>query len=240
MNINVCRIDDRLIHGQIVTKWIKEANAKMIMVVDDKAASDKMLQTILKFAVPAGIQLQILNKEVAVKTVAEDTSNTNVLMLVRNPKEANLLVEMGMKLDSIIVGNISNSKSKVGRTQLLDYIYVEPDDVEALKSLNAKGVRLEVKAVPEERAKDCHIDELGFVLYYTNQCPFNAKYVSVIENVSKDLNIAFKAIHLDTKEKAQNAPTPITTYALFYNGEYVTNDVMNEKKFIKLLSNLGL
>ena len=80
MNINVCRIDDRLIHGQIVTKWIKEANAKMIMVVDDKAASDKMLQTILKFAVPAGIQLQILNKEVAVKTVAEDTSNTNVLM----------------------------------------------------------------------------------------------------------------------------------------------------------------
>lgn len=62
----------------------------------------------------------------------------------------------------------------------------------------------------------------------------------MIENVSKDLNIAFKAIHLDTKEKAQNEPTPITIYALFYNGEYVTNDVMNEKKFIKLLSNLGL
>ena len=56
MNINVCRIDDRLIHGQIVTKWIKEANAKMIMVVDDKAASDNMLQTILKYAIPAGIQ----------------------------------------------------------------------------------------------------------------------------------------------------------------------------------------
>lgn len=89
-------------------------------------------------------------------------------------------------------------------------------------------------------AKDCHIDELGFVLYYTNQFPFNAKYVPVIENVSKDLNIAFKAIHLDTKEKAQNATTPITIYALFYNGEYVTNDVMNEKKFIKPLSNLGL
>ena len=76
--------------------------------------------------------------------------------------------------------------------------------------------------------------------FKSNQCPFNAKYVLVIENVSKDLNIAFKAIHLDTKEKAQNAPTPITIYALFYNGEYVTNDVMNEKKFIKLLSNLGL
>ena len=60
----------------------------------------------------------------------------------------------------------------------------------------------------------------------------------MIETVSKDLNIAFKAIHLDTKEKAQNAPTPITTYALFYNGEYVTNDVMNEKKFLKLVEKL--
>ena len=89
-------------------------------------------------------------------------------------------------------------------------------------------------------SKDCHISESGFVLYYTNQCPFNAKYVPIVEQVAKEHNISFKVIHLDTKEKAQNAPTPITTYALFYNGEYVTNDVMNEKKFLKLLSNLGL
>ena len=89
-------------------------------------------------------------------------------------------------------------------------------------------------------AKECHIFEPGFVLYYTSQCPFNAKYVPVIEQVSKKHNLTFKAIHLDTKEKAQNAPTPITTYALFYNGKYVTNDVMNEKKFLKLLTNLGL
>ena len=154
MNINVFRIDDRLIHGQIITKWIKDANAKMIMVVDDKAAGDKTQQMILKFAVPAGIKLEILSKEAAVKRVAEDTTNTNVLMLVRNPKEANALVEMGLKVDRIIIGNISNSKSEVGRTKLLEYIYVEPADVEAIKSLNDKGILLEVKAVPEEKAKN--------------------------------------------------------------------------------------
>ena len=154
MNINVFRIDDRLIHGQIITKWIKDANAKMIMVVDDKAAGDKTQQMILKFAVPAGIKLEILSKEAAVKRVAEDTTNTNVLMLVRNPKEANALVEMGLKVDRIIIGNISNSKSEVARTKLLDYIYVEPADVEAIKSLNDKGILLEVKAVPEEKAKN--------------------------------------------------------------------------------------
>lgn len=154
MNINVFRIDDRLIHGQIVTKWIKDASAKMIMVVDDKAASDKTQQMILKFAVPSGIKLEILNKQDAVKRVSEDNTNMNVLMLVRNPKEANALVEMGLKIDHIIIGNISNSKSEVGRTKLLDYIYVEPDDVEAIRSLDSKGIKLEVKAVPEEKAKN--------------------------------------------------------------------------------------
>ncbi|RHM99594.1 PTS system mannose/fructose/N-acetylgalactosamine-transporter subunit IIB [Dielma fastidiosa] len=154
MNINVFRIDDRLIHGQIVTKWIKDAAAKMIMVVDDKAAGDKTQQMILKFAVPSGIKLEILSKKDAVKRVNEDQSNTNVLMLVRNPKEANALVEMGLKIDRIIIGNISNSKSEVGRTKLLDYIYVEPGDVEAIRSLDSKGIKLEVKAIPEEKAKD--------------------------------------------------------------------------------------
>lgn len=154
MNINVFRIDDRLIHGQIVTKWIKDAAAKMIMVVDDKAAGDKTQQMILKFAVPSGIKLEILSKEDAVKRVNEDQSNMNVLMLVRNPKEANALVEMGLKIDRIIIGNISNSKSEVGRTKLLDYIYVEPGDVEAIRSLDSKGIKLEVKAIPEEKAKD--------------------------------------------------------------------------------------
>ena len=50
-------------------------------------------------------------------------------------------------------------------------------------------------------AKECHIEESGFVLYYTSQCPFNAKYVPIIENVSKEQNIEFKAIHIDTKRK---------------------------------------
>lgn len=154
MNINVLRIDDRLIHGQIVTKWIKDANASMIIVVDDKAANDKTQQMILKLAVPSGIKLEILTKEKAVSRIKEDKTNTNVLMLVRNPKETNTLVDMGLNIDRIIIGNISNSKSKVGRTKLLDYIYVEPDDVVAIKALNEKGIKLEVKAIPEERAKD--------------------------------------------------------------------------------------
>lgn len=154
MNVTVVRIDDRLIHGQIVTKWIKEAQAKKILVVDDIAAKDKTAQMILKFAVPSGITLEILSKVDAVKKIENDKSGTNTLMILRNPKEANDFVNLGYKPETIIIGNISNSKSEVGRTKVLDYIFVEPTDVEAIKSLAEKGIKLEVKAIPEEKAKD--------------------------------------------------------------------------------------
>lgn len=94
-----------------------------------------------------------------------------------------------------------------------------------------------VKPQFKECAKHPHIEEKGYVLYYTNQCPFNAKYVPVLTNIAKERNIQFKAIKLETKEDAQNAPTPITTYALFLDGDYLTNEQMNDKRFIKLLEN---
>ena len=82
-------------------------------------------------------------------------------------------------------------------------------------------------------AKHPHIEQAGYVLYYTNQCPFNAKYVPVLLEVAKDREVPFQATRLETKEEAQNAPTPVTTYSLFYNGEYVTNEQMNDKKNYK-------
>lgn len=84
-------------------------------------------------------------------------------------------------------------------------------------------------------AKHPHVDEMGYVLYYTSQCPFNAKYVPVLEQIAKENGIAFHAIHLQSREEAQSAPTPITTYALFHDGAYITNEQMNDKRFLKLL-----
>jgi hypothetical protein len=79
------------------------------------------------------------------------------------------------------------------------------------------------------------VDEQGYVLFYTNQCPFNAKYVPIVEQAAADRGIPVKSIHIESREAAQNAPTPITTYAPFHDGAYLTNEQMNEKKFVKLV-----
>ena len=78
----------------------------------------------------------------------------------------------------------------------------------------------------------------GFRLYYTPGCPFTAKYVPLIEACARQRGIAFQSVLLDSREKAQNAPAAWTNYALFYNGKYVTNEILSEKKFLALWEEL--
>ena len=87
-----------------------------------------------------------------------------------------------------------------------------------------------------ECARHPHTEEKGYVLYYTSQCPFNGKYVPILEKTAEEHDIAFRAIHLDSREAAQKAPTPVTTYALFKDGKYLTNEQMNEARFLKLIA----
>lgn len=91
----------------------------------------------------------------------------------------------------------------------------------------------------KECAKHPKSEGEGYVLYYTNQCPFTAKYVPVVEKTAEEIGVPFRSVHIETKEQAQNAPTPITTYALFYNGEYQTNEILNDKRFLKLAGEKG-
>lgn len=87
--------------------------------------------------------------------------------------------------------------------------------------------------------KDCakhpHVDEQGYVLYYTNQCPFPAKYVPMLEKLAAENSIEFHSIRLTERNTAQNAPTPVTNYALFCDGDYVSNEILSEKKFLKMI-----
>ena len=80
----------------------------------------------------------------------------------------------------------------------------------------------------------------GFVLYYTDQCPFTAKYVPLLETVARARNAAIQTVHIQTKEEAQSAPTPFTTFSLFYDGQFVTHEILSEKKFEQILMSKGL
>lgn len=85
------------------------------------------------------------------------------------------------------------------------------------------------------QVKTPHISDSGFVLYYTQQCPYTAKYVPLIESIAIQHGVPFKSVKLSTCEQAQQAPAPFTTYSLFRDGELITHEILSEKKFEKML-----
>lgn len=84
-------------------------------------------------------------------------------------------------------------------------------------------------------AKDGGIAEMGLVLYYSHQCPHTAKYAPLIAEVAKQHGVAVELRKVETVQQAQNMPSPWTTYSLFHDGNFVTNEILSEKKFKKLL-----
>ncbi len=74
----------------------------------------------------------------------------------------------------------------------------------------------------------------GFVLYYTDQCPFTYYWVPKVQETAAEHGIPLKVIHIESKEDAQSAPAPVTTYALFRGGKFVTHAIQSDKKFLAL------
>lgn len=105
------------------------------------------------------------------------------------------------------------------------------------------GINLMVLSLDEKaekpKFKDCAkhpkvLDE-GFVLYYTDQCPFTYYWVPRIVEVSKEHQIPLKVVHVTDLETAQNLSSPVTTYALFQDGKFLTHSILSDKKFLKLI-----
>ena len=88
------------------------------------------------------------------------------------------------------------------------------------------------------KLKECAVHpavkESGFVLYYTDQCPFTYYWVPRVEEAAKKHGISLKVIHITDKEAAQNVPAPVTTYALFRDGRFLTQGIQSDKKFLAL------
>lgn len=75
----------------------------------------------------------------------------------------------------------------------------------------------------------------GFTLYYTNQCPFTAKYVPLLKNAAQAGGADLHTVHITSREQAQSAPCPFTTFALYYDGKFITHEILSVNKFEKLL-----
>ncbi|PJI08072.1 MULTISPECIES: PTS system mannose/fructose/N-acetylgalactosamine-transporter subunit IIB [Clostridium] len=146
------RIDERLIHGQVATMWTNNLKASRIMVVDDSAAKDDMVKMSLKLATPDGVKLSILSaKKAAANILNGKYEGQRVFLIAKRPETLVKLIELGVELTQINVGNMSHSE---GKQKITNTISVTKEDVEAFKKLEGMGIKLTAQLVPSHPSEN--------------------------------------------------------------------------------------
>lgn len=152
MKIKLARIDDRLIHGQVVTVWAKEAGAGRIIIVSEEVNNDDIRKTLVKQAAPPGIKVNVVDVEKALKVYQNPKyAQETVFYLFTNPTEVLAMVEAKVPILSL---NIGGMQFKTGKTQVTKAVSVSREDVEAFWKLKELGVELDNRVV----ATDARVD----------------------------------------------------------------------------------
>ncbi|MBI4423112.1 MAG: PTS sugar transporter subunit IIB [Elusimicrobia bacterium] len=152
MAVELVRIDDRLVHGQVVEGWIPFLRADAVVVASQAAAADPTQVALMQLALPDAIALAVLSpRDAAAHLASPDCAQRRVLVLVPAPAEALALLDAGFPLKQLNVGGLHYS---AGRVQLGRVIFLSDEDRQALRTLAQRGVLLEGRAVPTDRKLD--------------------------------------------------------------------------------------
>lgn len=145
MIIQFSRIDDRLIHGQVTTVWVKEAHAERIIICNDDISQDSIRTTLLKQAAPPGIKINVVSIEKAISVYNNPKyEKETIFYLFTNPQDVVRLVKEGVAIKKINIGGMAYRE---GKTQITKAVSLDAGDVKAFKELNELGVELDLRVV---------------------------------------------------------------------------------------------
>lgn len=142
------RIDDRLIHGQVAMFWTNELHATRIMVINDEVANNNMQKSLLRMAAPANVATSIITREKAVENIAAGKyDGQRVLIVVKSPVDILYLVEHGLPIRSLNVGNMSGRDHT---TRIRQNINVTDEELSAFKQLLDKDIEITTVMTPND------------------------------------------------------------------------------------------
>ena len=142
------RIDFRLIHGQVITKWIRLCDASEIVIVDDALESDSFMASIYTMAAPPGYKVSVYSVDHAIEKWRDGTfADGKVFLMTRDIATFNRVVKGGLPVGQVQVGGI---EFKPGRTKVYGTMSLDDADAKLLKEVADEGVEVYVQSVPED------------------------------------------------------------------------------------------
>jgi mannose/fructose/N-acetylgalactosamine-specific phosphotransferase system component IIB len=146
--ITLVRVDNRLIHGQVVEAWLPHLKVQRVVVADDEAASSPLIRAAMALAVQSAIEVLILPlAQVDFAALSKDGVRT--LVLLRDVVAVPFAHAHGLALEQLNLGNVHFG---TGRRQVSPSVFLAEAELQALKGLAEKGVRVEARAVPAEKS----------------------------------------------------------------------------------------
>jgi len=142
------RVDNRLVHGQILEAWVPSVKASCIIVVDDEVSGDFFRETVIKMAVPRDIEVLIFGvDEFAESYRTLENNHKKAILLFSSIHDAFKVFGSGFKYLALNIGNVYNDEGKSCSSS----ICLTNRDFEEIGCLSASGVTVELRCVPRDK-----------------------------------------------------------------------------------------
>ncbi|MDK6375282.1 PTS sugar transporter subunit IIB [Aerococcus urinae] len=147
--IVLVRIDDRLIHGQVMTAWVKETGANQIIIVDDEVSKDLFMSEVMKASAPVGVTINVESVESSLPIINDIQNNNNkVIILSKGPKTILSLLKNGIKFKKVIIGGMGINSE---RTTLYKNIAATDEERNAIKEIMNMGTEVTIHIIPSQK-----------------------------------------------------------------------------------------
>ncbi|MBM7835790.1 PTS galactosamine transporter subunit IIB [Clostridium sardiniense] len=147
-NILLTRVDNRLIHGQVGVTWVNHLGANLILVANDEVSKDPVQQNLMQMVLPDVIETRFFSIDKTIKIIHKAANRQKIFLVCRTPQDALRLIEGGVPIDKLNIGNMHFSE---GKEQISSTVSLDEDDKKTIRKIIDKGIKVEVRRVPDER-----------------------------------------------------------------------------------------
>ena len=137
------RVDNRLIHGQVVQGWLPKIKAEKVLVISKQAAQNTLMTKMMRMSLPQNYDLEIIESSKAKEIL--DKENKKVFLLVEDLKQLYDIVNSGIILREV---NIGNTKYEEGKKEFSTGVYFSTEDLQIIAELKSKNILFSIKALP--------------------------------------------------------------------------------------------
>ncbi|WP_019615649.1 PTS N-acetylgalactosamine transporter subunit IIB [Psychromonas ossibalaenae] len=152
-NIVLSRIDERLVHGQVGVQWVGFTGSNLVLVANDEVAEDEIQQSLMEMVLAEGISIRFWSIQKVIANIHKAADRQKILIVCKTPADFLALVEGGVPISNINVGNMHFIE---GKKQIHKTVSVNSNDIEDFIQLKSLGVQCLVQGIPTETAVDIH------------------------------------------------------------------------------------